>query len=131
MAIATSFNVSSTQGAREDLTNSLRRVNPSDCPLFSTLPQGPAPKALLHEVLVDDLPLPVYGSPPADGADLAFDGGFTNEIANRVRIGNRVQKFQRSASVSPLAERIDVAGPNSSLLAQSKARVLTALKTDI
>jgi hypothetical protein len=81
--------------------------------------------------LVDDLPLPVYGSPPADGADLAFDGGFTNEIANRVRLGNRVQKFQRSASVSPLAEMIDVAGPGSSLLAQSKARVLTTLKTDI
>lgn len=131
MAIATSYNTTSTQGAREDLTNQLRRVAPEQTPMFATLPQSAAPKALLHETLVDDLPLPVYGAPPADGADLAFDGGFTNEIANRVRIGNRVQKFQRSASVSPLAEMIDVAGPGSSLLAQSKARVLTALKTDI
>ena len=67
--------------------------------------QHPRP---LTEWLVDDLPNPEYGSPPADGTDLAFDGGFTNEIANRVRLGNRIQKFQRSASVSPLAEMIGV-----------------------
>ena len=131
MAIATSYNVTSTQGARQDLSNQLRRVAPSEAPMYATLPQSAAPKALLSEWLVDDLPNPAYGSPLADGSDLAFDSNFTNEIANRVRLGNRIQKFQRSASVSPLAEMIDVAGPQTSLLAASKARVLMALRTDI
>jgi hypothetical protein len=28
--------------------------------------------------------------PKADGADLSFNADFTNEIANRVRLGNRI-----------------------------------------
>lgn len=131
MAIATSYNVTSTQGAREDLGNQLKRVNPSETPMYATLPQTAAPKALLTEWLADDLPNPEYGSPKADGADLAFNSDFTNEIANRVRLGNRIQKFQRQAAVSPLSEMIDVAGPQTSLLAASKARTLITLKTDI
>ena len=131
MPIATSYNVTSTQGAREDLSNQLKRVAPHETPMYATISQSASPKALLTEWLVDDLPNPVYATPARDGADLAFDGGFTNEIANRVRIGNRVQKFQRSASVSPVAEMIEVAGPDSSLLAASKARTLMSLKTDI
>jgi hypothetical protein len=131
MAISTSYNVTSTQGAREDLSNQLKRVAPHEHPMYATLPQSAAPKALLTEWLVDDLPNPVYGSPARDGVDLAFDGGFTDEIANRVRIGNRIQVFQRSAAVAPVASMIDVAGPETSLLAASKARTLMTLKTDI
>ena len=63
MAIATSYNVTSTQGAREDLSNQLKRVAPQETPMYATLPQSAAPKALLSEWLVDDLPLPAYGSP--------------------------------------------------------------------
>jgi hypothetical protein len=131
MAIATSYNVTSTQGAREDLSNQLKRVAPEETPMYATLPQSPGPKALLNEWLVDDLPLPAYGSPRADGADLSFNSDFTNEIANRVRLGNRIQRFDRAAAVSPLSEMIDVAGPQTSLLAASKARTLITLKTDI
>lgn len=131
MAIATSYNVTSVQGAREDLSNNLRRVQPEQHPLYATLNQSAAPKALFHEWLNDDLPLPEYDSPLPDGADLSFNSDFTNEIANRVRIGNRTQMFQRQAAVSPISEMVDVAGPDASLLAASKARTLITLKTDI
>ena len=131
MAIATSYNVTETQGARQDLSNQLKRVAPQETPMYATLPQSEAPKALLTEWLVDDLPLPEYGSPRADGADLSFNSDFTNEINNRVRLGNRIQRFDRAAAVSPLSEMIDVAGPQTSLLAASKARTLITLKTDI
>ena len=131
MAQATSFNVTDVQGAREDLSNQLRRVAPEQTPMYATLSQSAAPKALFTEWLVDDLGNPSYDSPLLDGTDLSFNSDFTNEISNRVRIGNRVQQFQRSASVSPIAEMIDVAGGDSSLLAASKAKVLVQLKTDI
>ena len=131
MAISTSYNVTSTQGAREDLSNQLKRVAPEETPMYATLPQSEAPKALLTEWLVDDLPNPEYGSPKPDGADLSFNADFTNEIANRVRLGNRIQQFQRQAAVSPLSELIEVAGPQTSLAAASKARTLITLKTDI
>jgi len=131
MAIATSYNVTSVQGSREDLSNNLRRVQPEQHPLYATLNQSAAPKALFHEWLNDDLPLPEYDSPLPDGADLSFNADFTNEIANRVRLGNRVQQFQRQAAVSPISEMVDIAGPDASLLAASKARTLITLKTDI
>ena len=131
MAVATSINTTSTQGAREDLSNQLKRIQPHETPLYSTLPQSQAPKALLTEWLVDDLPNPEFGSPEIDGVDKTFDSSFSNEIANRIRLGNRIQRFDRSGSVSPLAEMIDVAGNDASLLAASKARTLMTLKTDI
>ena len=131
MAQATSYNVTSVQGAREDLSNQLRRVAPEQTPMYATLSQSAAPKALFTEWLVDDLGNPSYDSPLLDGTDLSFNSDFTNEISSRVRIGNRVQQFQRSASVSPVSEMIDVAGPQSSLLAASKAKVLVQLKNDI
>ena len=131
MAVATSIEVTSTQGAREDLSNQLKRIQPHETPLYSTLPQSQAPKAITTDWLVDDLPLPAFGSPEIDGVDKTFDSSFTNEIANRLRLSNKIQRFDRSAAVSPLAEMIDVAGPQSSLLAASKARTLMTLKTDI
>jgi hypothetical protein len=131
MAQATSVNITSVQGAREDLSNQLRRVNPEETPMYSLLPQSAAPKAVETSWMVDDLPAPDFANPLADGTDLTFDGSYTNEIANRVRLSNKIQQVQRSASVSPIAEQVEVAGPQTSLLAASKSRVLTSLKTDL
>ena len=39
MAVATSYNVTATQGARESLANTLRFVEPTTTPLYSTLLQ--------------------------------------------------------------------------------------------
>ena len=62
--------------------------------------------------------------------NLTFDGSYTNEIANRVRLSNKIQQLQRSASVSPIAEQVEIAGPQTSF-GSLKSRVLTTLKTDM
>ena len=51
MAIATSYNVTSTKGARENLENVLKTVEPTETPLYSTLSQSAAPKATLNEYI--------------------------------------------------------------------------------
>jgi hypothetical protein len=131
MATASSYSITSIQGAREDLSNSLRRVAPEQTPMFSTLNQSSAPKALFTEWLNEPLDAPSFGSPRADGKDASFDTDFSDHIKDRVRIGNRVQQFDSLGAVSPIAEMIDVAGPGSSLIAQSKAKALVHLKTCI
>ena len=131
MAIATSYNVTSVQGSREDLSDQLKRVSPEQTPCFSTLSQSKAPQALLSEWMVDSLGEPVFATPPVDGADLSFNAGFADEISTRVRMGNRIQQVQRAFAVSRLAEKIDVAGPQSNLYGASAAKALILLKTDI
>jgi hypothetical protein len=131
MAIATSYNVTSVQGAREDLSDQLKRVSPEQTPVFSTLKQTKSPRALLTEWMVDSLGEPVFATPPVDGADLSFNSGFADEISTRVRMGNRIQQVQRPFAVSRLAEKIDVAGPQSNLYGASAAKALILLKTDI
>ena len=131
MAIATSYNVTSVQGAREDLSNQLKRVAPEQTPVFSTIGSSKAPNALLTEWMVDSLGEPVFATPPIDGADLAFNGGFADEISTRVRMGNRIQQVQRAFAVSRIAEKIDVAGPQANLYGASAAKALILLKTDI
>ena len=61
MAVATSYNVTSVQGARENLENLLRVVEPQTTPLYATLKQGAAPKAVLNEWLTDTLSDPEIG----------------------------------------------------------------------
>ena len=53
MAIATSYNVLSTKGARENLENVMKTVSPQETPIYSTISQSAAPKATLNEWLVD------------------------------------------------------------------------------
>ena len=129
MAVATSYNVTSTQGARENLENVLRFVEPTTTPLYSTLKQSAAPKAVLTEWLADVLAAPEIGG-VLDGVDMTFNTDFTDQINSRVRLGNRVQTIRRSYAVSRQAQMIDVA-PGDSLLAASKAKSLLELKRDI
>lgn len=131
MAIATSYEITSVQGAREDLSNQLKRVAPEQTPIFSTIGSSKAPNALLTEWMVDSLGNPAFDTPPVDGADLVFNTGFADEISTRVRMGNRIQQIQRPFAVSRIAEKIDVAGPQANLYGASAAKALILLKTDI
>ena len=131
MPLSTGYNIDSTKGLRESLSDQLKRVQPSECPLYATLPQTAAPKSTTVEWLSDDLPNPVFSAPPVDGVDLNFDADFVNQHANRARLSSRVQRFDRTGAVSPIASMLDVAGPQSSLLAEAKSRALLTLRTDI
>ena len=70
MALATSYNVDGVKGARENLENLLKTVEPTETPLYSTLSQSAAPKATLNEWLVDSLADPAGAGGNIDGADL-------------------------------------------------------------
>ena len=128
MAQATSYNVSSVQGARENLENILKTVEPTETPLYSFLPQSAAPKATLNEWLVDSLADPsIAGN--VDGVDYTLSD-MSDLVNSRARLGNRVQTLQDRFSVSRQAEMVDVA-PGGSLYAASKAKSLIQLKRSI
>ena len=129
MAVATSFNVTATQGARESLANTLRFVEPTTTPLYSTLAHSAAPKAVLTEWLADVLSNPDV-SGELDGTDLAFNTDFTDQINSRVRLGNRVQTARNAYAVSRQAQMISVA-PGESLTSASKAKSLLELKRSL
>tara|TARA_Y100001972_G_scaffold127507_1_gene184507 strand:+ start:2124 stop:3212 length:1089 start_codon:yes stop_codon:yes gene_type:complete len=144
MAQATAYNMNSGRGAREDLSDQLKRVEPQETPLFSLLPQSSAPNALLTEWNLDDLGAPNI-DPVLDGTDLVFstggttstgapgqtgDGDFEFKFNNKVRAGNRVQQLRSGFSVSPMTERIAIAGL-ASPYAEAKAKATLELKRSI
>ena len=130
MALATSYNVTAAKGARENLENLLKTVEPTETPLYSTLSQSEAPKATLNEWLVDSLADPEIGG-VIDGVDLTISDA-ANLIDSRARLGNRVQTLRDIFSVSRQAEMIDVApGGQGGLYNASKAKSLIQLKRSI
>jgi hypothetical protein len=129
MAIATSYNVTSTKGARENLENVMKTVSPQETPIYSTIPQSAAPKATLNEWLVDSLADPVGSGGNIDGADLTISDA-ANLIDTRARLSNRVATFRDIFAVSRQAEMVDVA-PGGSLFAASQAKSLIQLKNSL
>jgi hypothetical protein len=130
MALATSYNVTEAKGARQNLENLLKTVEPTETPLYSTLSQSEAPKATLNEWLVDSLLDPEIGG-VIDGVDLTISDA-ANLIDSRARLGNRVQTIRDVFSVSRQAEMIDVApGGQGGLFNASKAKSLIQLKRSI
>jgi hypothetical protein len=130
MALATSYNVTEAKGARQNLENLLKTVEPTETPLYSTLSQSEAPKATLNEWLVDSLADPEIGG-VIDGVDLTISDA-ANLIDSRARLGNRVQTIRDIFSVSRQAEMIDVApGGQGGLFNASKAKSLIQLKRSI
>ena len=131
MAIATSYNVLSTKGARENLENVMKTVSPQETPIYSTIPQSAAPKATLNEWLVDSLADPAGSSAAtnADGVDITLSNA-ANLIDSRARLGNRVATLRNIYAVSRQAEMVDVA-PGGSLFAASTAKSLIELKNSL
>ena len=129
MSIATSYNVLSTKGARENLENVMKTVSPRETPIYSTISQSAAPKATLNEWLVDTLADPVGSGGNIDGADLTISDA-ANLIDTRARLQNRVATLRDIFAVSRQAEMVDVA-PGGSLFASSKAKSLIQLKNSL
>ena len=129
MALATSYNVTASKGARENLESLLKTVEPTETPLYSTLSQSAAPKATLNEWLVDSLEDPAGASANIDGVDLDLSSA-KNLIDSRARLTNRVATLRDYFAVSRQAEMVDVA-PGGSLFSSSKAKSLIQLKRSI
>jgi hypothetical protein len=132
MALATSYELGdrgSEKGTRESLDNTLRRTEVEQTPLFSLLGRGPKAQAMLTEFLVDDLDVPSFNG-VVDGKALDFSDDFKDKTGGRARLSARVMQFEKTHSVSPQAQAVNVAGPND-LYGSFKTRSLLELKRDI
>ena len=114
MASSTTYN---TAGNREDLTDILTILEPESCPVTSLASKKTA-TGTFFEWQVDDLSTASF-----DGVNEGEDvTSFSNQAANRTRLGNYVQKFRRSFMVSDLQQLVDTAGvANEYANAESKA----------
>jgi hypothetical protein len=123
MAIATTYN---TAGDREDLTNALTILTPEDCPKTSTFSKSTDAYNMLHEWQMDTLqPVSIAGF--VEGADVS---SFTDQVAQRARVGNRQQLFFRTWAVSRSQQASDPAGVTSEV-ANSKTKAMREIKRDM
>lgn len=123
MAQATTYNIGSN---REDVLQGFTMVEPEATPMLSMLKKGRAPKASYTEWVVDDLSDPVQTA-VEEGSDVT---SFANPGVNRARIGNHVQRQDRSWSVSDLEELVDDAAVTNQI-ATAKSKKLIELRRDI
>ena len=114
MAKSTTYN---TSGNKEDLTSIISTLEPESTPFVSLMKKGKA-TGTFFEMQVDRLNSPDF-SGIEEGEDVS---SFTNQSADRARIGNYVQKFRDTFMVSDLQEMVDTAGVASEFAnAESKA----------
>lgn len=123
MATGTSYNVA---GIREDLTDFLTILVPEDTPKLSMFSKSSRPTGYFQEWQVDTLQNVSFGG-VLEGQDIS---SFTNQSAARARVGNYIQKFQETWSVSDILEAVDVAGVASEV-ANDKEKTVRQIKRDI
>lgn len=123
MAIATTYN---TAGDREDLTNALTILTPEDCPKTSMFPKTTNPTNVYQEWQLDTL-LPVDFSGIPEGQDFT---AFTDQVAQRARVGNYIQRFGGTWAVSREQLASNPAGVDNEV-SNSKTKTLRELKRSI
>lgn len=90
-------------GIREDLSDMIYNISPTDTPFWSALPKGKATNRY-HEWQTDAL------DPPADNAHIEGDDTIAEAIIPTVRLGNYTQIFKKSVTVSDTDQGLDKAG---------------------
>ena len=114
MAQASSYN---TVGNKEDIMSTITILEPEATPLVSMAKKGKA-SGTFFEWQADSLLSPDF-SGVNEGEDVT---SFTNQTANRARLGNYVQKFRDTFQISDIQELVDTAGvSNEMALAESKS----------
>ncbi len=111
-------------GNREDLTDIIHNISPTDTPFMSACGSGSA-KATYHEWQTDVLA-------PANGANAAVEGNdaVLVEPTPTVRVGNYTQISTKITGVSGTIEVVDKAGRDSEL-AMQMAKNGRELKRDV
>lgn len=123
MAQATTYNIGSNA---EDVLSGFTMVEPQATPMLSMLRKGVAPKASYTEWVVDNLSDPVLTA-VEEGTDVST---YANPGENRARIGNHLQRQDRSWSVSDLETMVDdYAVANQ--VAAAKSKKLIELRRDM
>lgn len=125
MAQATgTFDTYDGKGLREDLSNTIYNISPSDTPFFSMVPKVKA-KATKHEWQTDTL-----ASATTDNAFVQGDEYSYADPSATVRVGNYTQIMRKTVKIAGTLEAVDKAGRRSEMAYQT-AKMGLALRTDI
>lgn len=105
------FSTNVAVGNREDLTDAIYNISPTDTPFLSKLPRVKA-KARTHEWQTDAL------TAAAENAHLEGDVSTATTAVPTVRVKNHTQIFKKTISVSGTQEVVDKAGRDSEIAYQ-------------
>jgi hypothetical protein len=112
-----------TVGNREDLSDKVFMISPSDTPFTSAIGKTGA-DGVYHEWQTDALRVPSATNAAVEGADAVY-----NPQSPTVRIGNRTQIIKDTFSVSNTQEAVKKAGPKE--VARLSAKKSVELKKDV
>lgn len=112
-----------TGGNREDLSDVLFDVSPTETPFITAIKKNKA-TGTAHDWLVDKL------EDPADNAHIEGDDAAPVEAASRGRLSNETQIFKKHAVVTGTQEKVLKGGGIKSEMAYQVARRLKAMKRD-
>ena len=118
------FTAHSAIGQREDLTDVIYDISPTDTPLLNTLARGKA-TAVFHEWQTDTLAAATTANAAVEGADAS-----SATLAPTTRLGNYTQIVQKTIQVSGTLDSVNKAGRKSEK-AYQLARASNELKRDI
>lgn len=113
-----------TGGNREDLSDVLYDISPTETPFVSMAKKGKA-TAVKHEWLTDSL------GAPAKNAQIEGNVAVATKPGDRVRLGNYCQIFSKFAVVSGSQEKADHGGGIKSEMAYQVARRMKEMKRDL
>jgi hypothetical protein len=111
-------------GAREDLSDMIYDISPTDTPIMSSIGKGRA-TAVYHEWQTDALDAATTANAAVEGADAT-----AATLSPTVRLGNYTQIVQKTVQVSGTLEAVDKAGRRSEK-AYQLAKASAELKRDI
>lgn len=112
-----------TGGNREDLSDILYDVSPTETPFITAIKKGSS-TATNHEWLTDEL------TAPAKNAHIEGDDATPVDAAARIRLGNFTQIFKKHAVVTGTQEKVLKGGGVKSEMAYQVARRLKEMKRD-
>lgn len=112
-----------TGGNREDLSDVLFDVSPTETPFISAIKKGKS-TATAHDWLTDAL------ESPAENAHIEGGDAVPADAASRIRLGNFTQIFKKHAVVTGTQEKVLKGGGVKSEMAYQVARRLKAMKRD-
>lgn len=112
-------------GIREDLTDLITNISPTEYPVMSTMPTGKKATNVNHEWQTDEL-----AAADGDNKHLQGDDSTGEASPATVRLGNYTQIMKKVASVSETANTVNTAGRTSEL-AYQVAKKAEELKRDM
>ena len=111
-------------GNREDLTNEIHMISPTDTPFQSAIRKASA-KAVYHEWQEDSLAAASGSNAQIEGDTISVDAA-----AATTRLGNYTQILEKNARVTGTQEAVDKAGRNREM-AYQVAKRMKELKRDL